>query len=121
MPPTLERQILDALNRANEVQESLLKEVGDKYDLLQARINERFAQMDEKLERLNVILTGNGDPSKGLVVRVDRLEHDNIEDGEVRVDRLEQSESRRNWLVGTTLTAVIGVVVAEVVGFFTRH
>ncbi len=31
-------------------------------------------RLEEKIDRIVVLLSGNGDPSKGLIVRVDRLE-----------------------------------------------
>lgn len=39
-------------------------------ELLKAKLD----GLDEKLDRALYLLEGNGDPSKGLVVRVDRLE-----------------------------------------------
>jgi hypothetical protein len=37
---------------------------------------ERLRAMDERTERIEVLLTGNGHPEHGLVLRVDRLERD---------------------------------------------
>lgn len=37
-------------------------------------LRERVTRMDQNCETLNKILTGNGDPSKGLIIRLDRLE-----------------------------------------------
>ena len=44
---------------------------------------------------MKTILTGNGDPTKGLVLKVDRLEQD---------------EKRRTWMTRSILVAVIGLI-----------
>ena len=56
-------------------------------------------RVERKLDFLCTLLTGNGDPQKGLVVRVDRLE---------------QAEKRRKWWVGTAVGAAIVAVVNAV-------
>ena len=53
----------------------------------------------EKVSKIEELLTGNGDPGKGLVVRVDRLE---------------QSEARRSLLIGGTITASVGAIATSV-------
>jgi hypothetical protein len=63
-------------------------------------ILQRLDSMGNDVKLVRELLTGNGEPSKGLIVRVDRLE---------------QSESRRNWLattaIGAAITALAGVAV----------
>ena len=38
------------------------------------RVDERMQGMDEKLDRLNGAVLGNGSPERGLIVRIDRVE-----------------------------------------------
>lgn len=54
-------------------------------------------RVEGKLDLLTELLTGNGEPSKGLVVRVDRLE---------------QSEERQRWWVGTAVGSAAAAVFA---------
>jgi hypothetical protein len=61
-------------------------------------IAEKLDRISDQLEHIDLILTGNGDPSKGLVVRVDRLEQKEV----VR--------SKQLWAVWT---AIIGGGVAS--------
>jgi len=67
------------------------------------RITYEFDALNERLDRLEKLLTGNGTPERGVIVRLDRLE---------------QSEARRTWwsrtACGASLTAVIGAVAAYV-------
>jgi len=77
-------------------------------------VQEKFTNIDTKLEKLNELIMGNGTPERGLLVRVDRLEQKNIEDLDLRVDRLEQSESRRTWLLRAAIVACIGCICATV-------
>lgn len=51
----------------------------------------------ERLTRIEHLLTGNGNPEKGIIVRVDRLE---------------QNESRRAKYVGAAVGSAIAAVAA---------
>ena len=53
----------------------------------------------DAIDRMEKLLTGNGDPAKGLVVRVDRLE---------------QTESRRKWQIRTLAASFLGGAVSWV-------
>ena len=63
---------------------------------------ERLARMEVKLDnngkaisKLSNIVTGNGKESHGITIRLDRLE------------QVEETRSRRAWVVGTALTSVV--------------
>jgi hypothetical protein len=89
-------------------------------NILRSGFEERIAHVDKKIERLNSMLTGNDDPSKGILVRMDRLEQKNVEDLLLRVDRLEQSESRRTWLLRATVVACLGAIGATIASYFKK-
>lgn len=83
----------------------------------------RMGEQDKKLDTLVELLTGNGDPSKGLVVRVDRIEaHAHAcRDLPERVQTVEGQMGLVKWLSGTSLTAVIGGIVTWVGSKLTGH
>lgn len=60
-------------------------------------IAEKLDQIAEKIDKIDTILTGNGDPSKGLIVRMDRLE---------------QVESRRKWQIRTLAASFAGGAIS---------
>lgn len=72
----------------------------------------RMDEQDKKLDVLVELLTGNGDPSKGLVVRVDRIEaHARAcQDLPERVQTVEGQMGLVKWLSGTSVTAVLGAM-----------
>jgi hypothetical protein len=109
-------KVLEELTTLNARFESL----DDKYNILRSGFEERIAHVDKKIERLNSMLTGNDDPSKGILVRMDRLEQKNVEDLLLRVDRLEQSESRRTWLLRATVVACLGAIGATIASYFKK-
>jgi hypothetical protein len=61
----------------------------------QRRMLERMDEFCERQERIEMLLTGNGQPGNGLVVRVDRIE---------------QNERRRDWWIRTTIAAAFTAV-----------
>ena len=54
-------------------------------------------RIESKLDEICLLLTGGGNPHRGIIVRLDRLE---------------QSNSRWAWVPRSVLTAVIAAVVA---------
>lgn len=92
----------------------------EKQELLAAGVNERFDHIDSKIEKMNVLLNGNGTPEKGLMIRVDRLEQKDVEDLDVRVDRLEQSETRRIWMMRATIVACLGAIAATIASYYKK-
>lgn len=68
-----------------------------------AETKAKLHDIAEDVKTVLKILNGNGDPSKGLVVRVDRLE---------------QSESRRNWLSRSAIGACIVGIITMIVRLF---
>lgn len=52
-----------------------------------------------KLDQVHLILTGNGDPCKGLVVRVDRME---------------QNSAMARWFLGVVIVALVGLFIGQI-------
>ena len=92
-------KVLEELVALNSKQEALSEELSDKYAQLKNTIEERYEHIDTKLRTINELLNGNGDPGKGLIVRVDRLE---------------QNEGRRSWMMRATMVACLGAIFATV-------
>jgi hypothetical protein len=88
----------------------------NKYESLQRSMDES----NKRMQVINDLLTGNGTPERGLVVRVDRLEQAELEQLPIRVDRLEQSESRRTWLSRTSIIASLGSVSLIIAAIFSH-
>ena len=68
-------------------------------DAAHEAINDSLFRIESKLEKVDKLLTGNGEPSTGLLVRVDRLE---------------QNGMRHSWWTRTALGAAIGATVLSV-------
>ncbi len=79
------------------------KDIDSKLDL----IIERQAETNKDVATVKEILTGNGDPSKGLVVRFDRVE--------TWVGNAKAAKSKLVWAV---ITSSIGFVCSLVVLIF---
>jgi len=75
---------------------SLNQEIGQQL----ARVEGDLGAIKATLAKLEKILSGNGSPSMGLVVRFDRVE---------------QAEKRRSRLAWITVTAAVGALVAAAV------
>jgi Uri superfamily endonuclease len=58
---------------------------------------QKLTAFDEKLDRLVYAMEGNGTP--GL---------------KTRIDRLEQNDARRKWILRLIATSVVGIVVTQV-------
>lgn len=110
-------KVLEELVTLNSRVESL----DEKNEVMRRGIEERYTQIEKKLEKTNELLNGNGSPEKGLMIRVDRLEQRDVEDLDLRVDRLEQSESRRTWLLRATIVACLGAIGATIVAIIRTH
>ena len=61
--------------------------------------DELLKQIRSDIGDIKHLLTGDGTPDKGIIVRLDRLE---------------QSEGRRKWVIRGVATAVIGMIVQMV-------
>lgn len=70
----------------------------------QDQLSRDIENLDEstnaKIDKINELLNGNGTPEKGMVVRLDRQE---------------QNEQRRTWVVRTAIAAAIVAFVAAIV------
>ncbi len=75
-------------------------------------------RVEDQLTRLNVLITGNGSPERGVIVRLDRLEQSTPDDLGIRVDRIEQREASRAWLTRAALVAGISALVASIASVF---
>lgn len=62
--------------------------------------------IDAKVDRMDKILTGNGTPERGLVIRVDRLE---------------QQSRRAGWVIKSLIVAVFGGIVEFLLKTFHIH
>jgi hypothetical protein len=69
-------------------------------DRIEAMLAARLDPLAKDVEKLAVLVEGNGHPERGLIVRLDRLE---------------QNESRRNWWVKASLAASISALVGVLV------
>ena len=58
-----------------------------------------IAQINKKLDTVLEILTGNGDPQKGLIVRTDRLE---------------QKSAAASWFIGVVIVALVGLFIGQI-------
>lgn len=68
-------------------------------DPLRQIIREELRPLRDEQALLRQLLTGNSHPETGIVVRLDRIE---------------QAEARRVWIIRATVAAVIGAVVTSV-------
>lgn len=70
------------------------------------RIGERLDEISGKLDRIEKFVTGDHEPEKGLLVRIDRIE---------------QADIGRKWWTQTAVGAAITAVVASVWSLFAAH
>ena len=63
----------------------------------------KLDDINSQLREITHLLTGNGNPDKGIIVRLDRLE---------------QNESRRVWLLRTAIAASIAAIATAFKGYF---
>lgn len=62
----------------------------------QQEILEKIASVERKIDRISLAIYGNGEPAKGFIVRMDRLE---------------QTKSALLWTVAIIGTSVIGIII----------
>ena len=94
-------QLIDLNNRY----ENLSKELAQKNASLEKELNDKYADLLSKIEKQALITQGNGDPSKGLIIRVDRLE---------------QNETRRGWWIKSIIVGVIGAFATAITAYFKK-
>jgi hypothetical protein len=82
-----------------------LETLRDELEKQSKSIEDKLTQVQKDLYMVKVIVAGNGDPSKSLVLRFDRLE---------------QAAARRAWLVNTALGASISSIIG-VIAFLIKH
>lgn len=68
---------------------------------MQEEILRQLERFDAKLDQITQFIYGNGEPAKGFVVRVDRLE---------------QFRAIMIWTVGTVVVSVVGMIVHGIAG-----
>jgi hypothetical protein len=94
-------KVLEELTNLNARQDQLAKDF-ERYE--EASTNDKNVILD-KLDDLSVLLNGN-----------------NTEPGiKTRLDRLEQSEQSRTWLLRTTIVAAIGAILSAIASWFKPH
>lgn len=95
--------------------QQLAQEVRDQGTLL-ARLDERFKGMDERLERMDHDLFGNGKPGK-----LSEME-DDIKDSCDRVDVLEKADSHmKGWVAGVVGVGLFIGGLAEFIAHVKGH
>ena len=97
--------ILTQLMDLNTRYETLSKQIAEKYDSMEQEFQSKIDELAEQTERNTKSIMGGSDPSKGLVIRLDRLE---------------QNESRREWWLKSTLAACITAIVTAVFSLFKK-
>lgn len=78
------------------------EELDNKIQTNYTQLNKSLEETASKIDKINELLNGNGNPEKGLVIRTDRLE---------------QNEQRRTWLLRTTIVSCIGAIVATIMNW----
>jgi hypothetical protein len=81
--------------------------LGDNMHDTHRRLLEKIEQIEKDIYLIKVIVAGNGDSSKSLVVRFDRME---------------QAHERSNWLVrtalGASISSIVGIAAILIKHFF---
>jgi hypothetical protein len=111
------QQVLEELGKLN----IRMEQFESKQEMLSNGVKDRLEQMGEKIQSIEHILTGNGTPERGILIRVDRLEQKNIEDMAVRIDRLEQREKSRIWLLRASIAASLAAIAEGIGSLFKGH
>lgn len=87
----IEAEVLQELTKIN----AKLEGINDKYELLATQSRDANAHTQQKIEGIYQLLRNDNDPSKGILIRLDRLE---------------QEASRREWRVRVALTAAVAAL-----------
>lgn len=76
------------------------------------RVFERLESLESKIDEMNHLITGNGTPERGLLVRIDRVERNTIDP--IRVAKVEEKQESLS-KVAAWFFAIMGTVAAGVV------
>jgi hypothetical protein len=98
--------VLSQLMDLNNRYEALERQISAKYENLEREYAKKFELLSERIERNTSIISGGSEPTKGLVIRLDRLE---------------QTEHRRLWWLRSTLVACVGAIATAVFAIFKKH
>jgi hypothetical protein len=94
------RRVLEELATSNANQEALVKE-----------INSFKEATNKKLDTLTYMITGNGDPSKGILFRLTQ-----VEQSQQSVDKIiQEDKDRRTWMFRTSLAACFTAIASLIV------
>ena len=107
-------KVLEELTTLNARQEQLTRDFEEtkrqlfrQFEETKQQITKNVDDKDkiilEKLENVSELLNGNGSPEKGIIVRLDRIE---------------QNEQRRTWLLRTTIVASVGAILSTLASWF---
>jgi hypothetical protein len=92
-------KVLEELTTLNNRYDQLTKDIESQQSQFDKSLEAVQLNLGNKIDKMNELMNGNGTPEKGIIIRLDRLE---------------QSESRRTWLLRTTLISCIGAIVATI-------
>ena len=96
-------KVFEELVSLNAKYHEINQDMNNKMSALRDIIDERYAMIEEKLEKISHVIDGNGSP--GL---------------KIRVDRLEISENRRSWLLRSAVVSSITAMMAVLVSWLKR-
>lgn len=83
---------------------------------------ENCDQIDRRLERIELVLEGDGTPGEGVATKVALIEQMlvDIHTLPIRVDRLEQSEDRRRWGFRAAVTVALSALATAMMALFKK-
>lgn len=82
------------------------KNCDDKINTIEERLENKLNSFSEALNRIEHLLTGNGTPERGILIRIDRLEQ-----------RAFDQQKRTGYAVAAACAAFAGIVVQITVYF----
>lgn len=94
----------------------ILEGIDNKQDTMlqtQAAMGRDLQQMERELLRLNELITGNGHPERGLIVRIDRLE----QTGKSSATKSESGLTKRWAVFLAAISAVISAAISVALKF----
>lgn len=67
-------------------------------------INEKVGKLDDKMDTMDRLLTGDDKPAEGLIIRMDRMEQDNLR-------READTKNRRVW-INALIVCLVGMLAS---------
>jgi pantothenate kinase len=97
--------VLSQLMDLNSRYEALERQIASKYEAIENEFADKYTNLSERVERHGQIITGGSEPSKGIVIRLDRLE---------------QTETRRTWWLRSTIAAAVAAIITAAFAVFKK-